>query len=330
MSSLLNDYIFFIWFYYLNFSILNSFNFFKKIFLNNNYFNFFNLKNNKKLYIYYYVMFKKQNSLMKKKFNYLHNLHPVFFKKKNFKKKFVNSPLKNKNVKLLRSYYILKLILKKKNGMKSFDSLHGKKKLKKTILRNRKLYKFLNFNTFKTSQKLSKSIRNSSKVKVFNHLLNLEYSLFNVILNTHIIKSYEDLRILTNTSHVFLNRNVVHNLNTVLNVGDLVEFVLTSKFFNYISYFKNIFKKHIMKVRNKIWHKLKTKNKSKLDFNKNSLINSVFKDNVLFNNNIPNYLEVDFYSLSIIVLIKNLKFKSLNINIKKILVVYLFKLYNWK
>jgi hypothetical protein len=197
-------------------------------------------------------MFKKQNSLMKKKFNYLHNLHPVFYKKKNFKKKFTNTIIKNKNIKLLKNYYILKLILKKKNGMKSFDSLHGKKKLKKTILRNRKLYKFLNFNIFKTSQKLSKNIRVKSKVKVFNHLLNLEYSLFNVILNTHIIKSYEDLKILTSTNHIFLNRSVIHNLSVILDVGDLVEFILTSKFFNYISYFKNIFKKHVMKIRNKI------------------------------------------------------------------------------
>jgi hypothetical protein len=31
-----------------------------------------------------------------------------------------------------------------------------------------------------------------------------------------------------------------------------------------------------------------------------------------------------------VVLLKNFNFNNLNINIKKILVVYLFKLYNWK
>jgi hypothetical protein len=95
-------------------------------------------------------------------------------------------------------------------------------------------------------------------------------------------------------------------------------------------FFKNTAIKHINKIKNKIWFKLKFKNKYKLDYNENTLLTKTFKNNLLFKSNVPNYLEVDYYSFSIIVLLKNFNFNSLNINIKKILVVYLFKLYNWK
>lgn len=329
INTIVNYYSVFIWLYYLDFSIINSFNFFKKIFINNNYLNLFSLKNNKKLYLYYYIMFKKQNSLMKKNFHYLHNLHPIFYKK-NLKKKISLTSIKNKNFKLIKNFYILKLILKKNNNSKNINILKIRKKFQKVILKNRRLYKFLKFNSFKSSQSLSKDITINSKVKTLNNLLNLEYSLFNVILNTNIIKSYEDLKLLSRSNSIFLNRNLIKNLNKVLEVGDLIEFNLSYRFYSYMLYFKNVFIKHITKIRNKIWYKLKFKDKNKLDYTKNSLLNNVFKNNLIFRNNIPGYLEVDYYTLSIVILMKNFNFNSLNINIKKILVIYLFKLYNWK
>ena len=317
-------------FFYLNFIITNSFNFFKKIFINNNYFTYFNYRSNKKNYLYYYISFKKQNSLIKKKFNFLHNLHPIFYRK-NFKKKFNTKRSKplNYNISTIKNYSNLKFLLKKQNKSEFINTLNGKKKLKKFILNNRKLYKFLNFNLTKSSSKLTKLINFNSKLKNFNILLNMEYSIFNVILSSNIVKSYVDLKHLLSLKMVYLNRKNISNLFTILNTGDIIEFSLSKKIFNYIFYFKTIFNKHILKVKNKIWFKLKLIDKNKLNFNNNTLINSIFKNNIILRTTIPNYLEVDYYSLTLIIIFKNFNIKTYNLNIKKILTIYLFKLYNW-
>lgn len=275
-------------------------------------------------------MFKKQNSLLKKKFNYLHNLHPIFYKK-NLKKKLRLVDSKNKKIKLIKNLYTLKFLLKKKkNKISSIDTLNGKKRLKKVILTNRRLYNFLNNNKFKTATKLNKYITKKSKLKNLQSLLSLEYSIFNIILNSNIIKSYTDLSILIKQKCVFINRLHFKNLNSELNIGDIIEFYLNKKFYKYIVYFKNIINKHLIKIRNRIWYKLRLKNKVKLDYNQNNLLNNVFKNNYIFKSFIPNYIEVDYFSLSIIIIMKSFNFQSYNLNIKKILVIYLFKLYNWK
>lgn len=319
----------FIWFYFINLNVLNFFSFFKKIYINTNYFIFYNIKNNKKVYLYYYIMFKKQNSLLKKRFNYLHNLHPIFYKK-NLKKKINIDNFKTKKIKLIKNLYTLKFLLKNKNKSNTLNILNGKKKLKKVILSNRALYNFLNNNTFKTSKKLTTYISKKSKLKNLNNLMSLEYSAFNVILNSNIIKSYTDLVVLCNSSSIFINRIALKNLNKELQSGDIVEFYLSKKIYNYIVYFKDLITKHITKVKNKLWYKLRLKDKNKLNYNENNLLNNVFRNNLLFKPFIPNYLEIDYYSLSIIIIIKSFNFNSYSLNIKKILVLYLFKLYNWK
>lgn len=274
-------------------------------------------------------MFKKQNSLLKKKFNYLHNLHPIFYKK-NFKKKINIDNFKLNKLKLFKNLYTIKFLLNKSIKYNSINTLNGKKKLKKVILNNRGLYNFLNYNTFKTSKKLSTYISKKSKLKNIANLLSLEYSAFNIILNSNLVKSYTDLIILSNSKSIFLNRMPLKKLNKELNSGDIIEFYLSKKLFSYINYFKELITKNIIKIRNRLWYKLRLKDKNKLDYNKNTLINNVFKNNFLFKAYIPNYIEIDYYTLTIFIIIKSFNFNSYTLNIKKILVLYLFKLYNWK
>jgi hypothetical protein len=272
-------------------------------------------------------MFKKQNSLLKKKINYLHNLHPVFYRK-NLKKKIKNIDTKSQKIKMFKKDNMLKYLLKKPNNLLTNNTLNGKKKLKKVILVNRKLYNFLNNYVFKVSKKLTKNISKKSKLRSMSNLLNLEYALSNVILNSNIIKSYQDLKALVLKKCIYLNRSIIKHLNIELSVGDIIEFYLSKKFFNYIFYFKHVVNKHIIKIRNGIWYKLRLKNKNLLDYKNNNLLNNVFKNNYLLKSFIPNYLEVDFYTLTISLIFKSLNFKNYSLNIKKILVVYLFKLYN--
>lgn len=331
LSNVVTYYSIFIWFYYINLNLLNCFSFFKKIYINLNYFLFYNIKNNKQLFLYYYIMFKKQNSLLKKKFNYLHNLHPTFYKK-NVKKKIKLITKQNnvQKIKLIKSLYTIKFLSKKINKTSLVNTLNGKKKLKKVILNNRKLYNFLNNSSLKISKKLTKYISKKSKLKNVYNLLSLEFSVFNVILNSNIVKSYNDLYILMNNNSIYINRLIINNLNKELSLGDVIEFYLSNKFYNYISYFKNTMHKHLIKVKNSIWYKLRLKDKNKLDYHDNNIVNGVFKNNYILKTSIPNYMEVDYYSLTIILVFKSFNFNSYSLNIKKILVLYLFKLHNWK
>jgi hypothetical protein len=41
-------------------------------------------------------------------------------------------------------------------------------------------------------------------------------------------------------------------------------------------------------------------------------------------------MEIDFFTLSIFIIFKNLNIFNLNLLLRKIIIIYLFKLYNWK
>lgn len=317
VNKLFNYYILFLTFYSVNYLLNNSFNYFKKIFIDYNFFSYFNISNSKKASLYHYIMFKKQNSLMKKKYNLYNSLHPVYYRKK-LRKKITDFNINNINS--TTSSSILKFI----------NVLSGKKKYRKTILLNRMFFNYLNFNKFKTSKKLSKTIFLNSKLALIRILLKLEYSLFYVITNTNIVKSYSDLKKLLQMSFIFLNRKPVYKTNYNLQPGDVLEFSLNYKMFNYIQKFKDLSVKYTFKLRTKLWFKIKSYSRIKINYNENKLAHSLLKNNILFKNNIPSYLEIDYTTLTIIVLYSSYNYQMYNYSLKKLLVLYLFKLYNWK
>lgn len=317
INKFLNHYILFLTFYNIHYFNSNSFSYFKKIFLDYNYFSYFSFVNSKKNYLFYYIMFKKQNSLMKKKFNLYNSLHPVYYRKK-LKKKLTDFNINNLNK--VSNTSLLKFI----------NVLNGKKKFRKTILLNRIFFNYLNFNKFKTSKKLSKNIFLNSKLALIKIILKLEYSIFYLLTNTNIVKSFSDLKKLLQMSFLVLNRKPIFKVNYSLKSGDILEFNLNYKMFNYIQKFKDLSLKYTYKLRTKLWFKIKNYNKFKINYNDTKLANSLLKNNILFKNNIPNYLEIDYLSLTIIVLYNSYNFQIYNYSLKKLLVLYLFKLYNWK
>ena len=314
--------IFYFLFFNSHYYYINS----KRYFLNFNFLFFFNLKHNKKNYLYYYIYFKKQNSLLKKKYNYINSLNPIFFKNENYKiiYKKVDSV---KNSYFLKKYNNLKFNNFNPNVIDYYNLLNGKKKLKKTILNNRNYYKFLNFNNITNSSKLTKNIKIKSKLKLNTRLLDFEFNIINILINSHLVKSFNDINFLLLNNLIFVNRNYIRKKNLILNLNDLIEITISHKFYNYLCYFRSVLEKNILKLRLKIWFKVK--NKLFLDFNKKIFINRLFKSISNYNLVFFNYLEVDFFSLSIFVINKNLNLLNLNLVIKKLLVVYLFRLYNW-
>lgn len=245
---------FYLYIYFYFFSYLNLFNFFNKIYLNLNYFYLFKFINNKKNYLFYYIQFKKQNSLLKKKYNFINTLNPIFFKK-NMKKNMTNKTDINKK----SLFYLYNNIFFNKNAdnINKFNTINGKKKLKKTILLNRTYYRYLNNNFLKNSKKVNKKIFLQSKEKLNFNLLAFQYSLVNILQNINLFKSTNDLKQLILNKKILVNRKISSSLNTVLDVGSIVEISINYKIFNYIFKFKQVFNKNLIKLRAKLWFKFK-------------------------------------------------------------------------
>jgi len=325
--TIVNNFMFFFNFFYFFFKYIENLNYFKKIYLNFDYFKLLTIKNSKKEFLYYYTQFKKQNSLLKKKYMFLNTLNPLYFKKNSKKKLFEIK--NNNNVSLIKEN---KEILLKNSGNKkfnSFNTLNGKKKLKKTILLNRYYLNYLNHFNIKRSKKLNKFISLTSKQKISNILLSYQYGLINVISSTNLFKSYNDICKLLNSKNIYVNRLPSLKWNYILNTGDLVEFNINYRLYNYIVFLKQLSNKISLKLKNKLWFKIKNNhNNGKFNLNSSYLLKTTNIQNSY--KSIQEFIEFDYYTLTFFVIYKNLKLSNLNINIKKLLVVYLFKLYNWK
>jgi hypothetical protein len=266
--------------------------------------------NNKYSYLAYYLKFKKQNSILKKKYNFVNIVNPVYFKSGNNSKNKINN-----------------LFIKNSNGSTKYSVVNGKKKLKKIILKNRLYYSFLHNYIFKNSKKLSNNIDFTKKNSINNILLNFQYSIINLIQSLNLFKTFLDIKQLFNNKIVYVNRKQILNTKKSMQIGDVIEFNISFKLYCYLNKAKHGLNKQISKLKNKLWFKVKGNYNRKLDINTDFQVNKLIgkTNNYL---SILNYLEVDYFSLTCILIFKNLNLLNVSLKIKKILVVYLFKLYN--
>lgn len=245
----INNFIYLFNFFYFFYKFIQAFSYFKKIYINFDYFKFYNIKNSKKEFLFYYMQFKKQNSLLKKKYMFLNTLNPIYFKK-NLKKNFNENKVVN-SLKLLKQNKTL-LITNKNLHNNSFNTLNGKKKLKKTILLNRFYLNYLNNFMIKRSKKLTKNISTNSKQKISNIILSYQYNIMNVINSINLFKSYNDIFKLIRSKNVYVNKLNSTKTNYYLNTGDLIEFNINYKMYNYFMHLKGLSNKFSLKLKNKL------------------------------------------------------------------------------
>lgn len=292
------------------------------IFVNYYFFKYYNV-NTKNSYIFNYILLKKQNSFLKKKLNLFNNFYVMSQKSsRSFEKKFEKKS---------ELEYFINLYRIKNESVISLESqklVDLKKKMKKTILENRKILKKVVFLNTVRSYTLNKFISFFGKKKIWNNIISFEFRLINILLNSGLVKSYNDVIILLKLNLVCVNKYIMHNMYHTLAKGDLIELTYTKIYYIYLLKFKYICEKNILKIRNKIW--LKFKNKHTLtEKNENNILN-IYLNNWLLKYNIPNYLEVDYFTLTVFI-VSNLK----NINetsffFRRFFALYLFRLYNWK
>lgn len=313
------------------FNFLNNKNFLENKFFNDIYQS--KIVNIKFFYFtkyFYYFYFTKY---FWKKYNYFFFLKSIFLKKKNNylnyifyknwyyikKKKRAFSTifykyLKNKNVGFFSKFFI-----------KLFD-------FKKNVLKyNLENYKLINIFFFKKNAKKKRLVKfiSSNKHKPNNQIFSaLEFYLFNILLRSHFIFFLNDLMFFIQNGYVFVNGLIVTNPFFKLKINDRVQLIIFKNYFFFIKSKLNAFFKNLFKIKIKIWHI----NRNRLNYYKQSSkhIPEWVGNTLLYKNDIPKYLEVDYLILMTIIIFKPNNFYYFNYFFFKFLSNYMFKLYLWK
>ena len=200
----------------------------------------------------------------------------------------------------------------------SFDYRY---KLNKYVNDNRSLC--LSFFKYNLKRKFKKNKFFSKLVKLpFNFFLNsFEFSLSNILLRSSFFFNYRDIMFFINNNYFFLNGSLVKNVNQVMNINDIF-FLSFNKyyFFHYKYVINNVYNNN--KVSNYIFKKNQS---NKLDVVPLWLLNTFY-----VKEDLPNYLEVDFLTLSLKIIYKPFYYNEYNFMFFKLLNFYQKRLYNWK
>jgi len=303
---------------------------------NTNYNDFYNLEftqfynntflniNNKSNIINNIVLFKKQTVFFKKTNNkglFLLNFLDSF--------KYDDLGLFNEelNIKSLTNnsiyFYNLNLIKFNQNFKKEIDYVNFdyRYKINKYVNSNRNI--LLSFFKYNLKRQFKKNKFISKLVKLpFNFFLkNFEFNLVNILLRSSFFFNNRDIFFFLNNNFFYVNGFNIKNINYVFNTNDI--FMLSFNkyyFFYYKQTINNIYNNN--NISNYIFKKNKNNNLNK---------NPLWLFNTFFvKEDVPNYMEVDFLTLSLKLIYKPFFFNEYNFMLFKLLNFYQKRLYNWK
>lgn len=300
-----------------------------------NYNDFFNLEftqfynnsylavSNKNTILSNILMFKKQSIFFKKTINknlFILNFLEVFkYEDHNFIDENVVNVFNNK---ILFTHNLNTINLKNSfNKDIEYASFDYRYKINKYVNDNRKL--ILSFFKFNLKRQFKKNKFFSKLTKLpFNFFLNnFEFGLSNILLRSSLFFNKRDVMFFFNNNYFFLNGSLLKNFNQILNSNDILTLLFNKYYFFYYKY-------TISKIynNNKISNYVFRKNQlNKLDVLPLWLVNTTnLKEDV------PNYLELDFLTLSLKIIYKPLFYSEYNFMFFKLLNFYQKRLYNWK
>ena len=238
-----------------------------------------------------------------------------FHKRDDFKKiifKKISQKFKNKSV---------------KNKQKTTKFIDNNSRYLSTIISNRKIIKDIFFKRNTKQRKITKFLINISKKNNF-FFTRMSNFLFLILIQSHFFFFLNDINFFLKNKFIYVNNKIVSNKFFELKVNDSVKLVTFNSYFDYLSNIYKFFSKKKLKIKYKQWKNYKITSKPSLSI-KRWL--PKFLDKFLFYRlDIPKFLEVDFFSLTIIYLYndKNIMYK--NKFFLKFVSFYMLKMYNWK
>jgi len=305
----LNLYLPVLYSYQFKYSWIEARTKYEKFFFNNleNYFfvEFFPNTNSEIFFDKYYLIenyikFKNKNGLFKK----VNSVKNLYLTKYNFFKNFNNLNLNS-----------IKIVNKDSLFFKNFDFVEKKLSIFKN---NRKILK----NIFKKNKKIdfyvNKFFKKFSKMNNYNFMNVFEFSISNILLNSQFFLNKNDVFFFIKNKYVYVNNKSIFNINYEVNKGDIVNICFNKYyFFLYRKYINNL-NLNVNKYNNFF---KKNNNNLNNDFN---FINKL----TILKNDVPSYIEVDYMSMSLILLHKNIY--NYNCFDLKLLTVFLKRLNSWK
>jgi hypothetical protein len=225
-----------------------------------------------------------------------------------------------------------KIIQKPKNKLikskqKTNKFIDNNSRYLSTIISNRKIIKFVFFKKHTKQKKITKFLINASKKNNF-FLDRISNFLFLILIQSHFFFFLNDINYFIKNKFIYVNNKFVSNKFFEIKVNDCIKLITFNSYFDYVSNIYKFFNKKKTKIKYKQWRGFKSSNKNFLN-TKRWLPN--FLDKFLFYRlDIPKFLEVDFFSLSIIYLYKDKNIMYKNKFFLKFISFYMMKMYNWK
>lgn len=256
------------------------------------------------------VFWKKKTSFLKKnnklELSFLKRMNMFKFKKNIFKK----TPRRRR-----RRYMYSKMIdlHKRTNLIWYYNRRFFKKFLKTPSIRQWNLSRF--FTGF---------LKNSP----LNFIKLWDDSILNLMLISRIVPSFKEALFVAESELIFINGICQTNYNTSIRFGDVIQIGISDIFYKFYRW--NIhFKQRLFK---RVGYHLWILNRFRFNFYKQSTKRIPdFVDNIMFfYEDTPRFLELDFLTLTFMVVLRKNKFKFFNFFFKKVPALNMMRLYNWK
>lgn len=285
-------------------------------------------------FLKYFSIFRRRDSKIFKLARLKARLSKKFFFKKKFiAKKFYNYFAKKLKIKSLRVKKYVNLCnanLYFKQWEK-FDRLLRLYDVKKKYIRylnnNRSIYKLNKFRCKHNFKFIKRHIRSISNISIKSRIHMFELSLRNIIIKLKYAYTYRNSSFFVKSGYVFLNGRQNLNPFHFAYKSDLIELIYSKFIFKLKYKIRRKINISMRKYKKYNWRMLK--NKVAYDTRKTRIYR--FADKVFnYKNKMSNIFQVDYRTLSFF-LVRGLNYKKdLSYLNKKLLPLYMLKLFNWK
>lgn len=287
------------------------------------------------------IFFKKKSSILKKSaefeftiLNYINRSKEFFFVDHNIH---VLENIENFDDKLnhcntnFSNNFSDRLSSKKYNKAYNFNykTLDFKRKINQVFKQNRILLrKFLKVK-FKRQNTFNRYIKNLTKMSNLSFLYNFEHRLVNLLTRSLFFFNYKDCIWFIKNGYVSVNGLVNFNIKRLLKPFEVVNIIHNDYYFFYYRYMINNCISNLYRFNTKIWKINYQRNNTKKNKNEEKYSNWIYKY-IYYKEDIPKFLEVDYISMTVVLL--NYAFNKNYIDYYniKFLNLYLNRLYNWK
>lgn len=282
------------------------------------------------------IIFKKKSSIFKKNTDFEYtilnksntNKNDFIFKNDNFNNKIIKTFYKKSKIKKYSSFKNLNLKKKALPSSFHFKNIDFKKKFNVVLKNNRIiLRKFLKVK-FKRQFAFNKYIKNLIKNDNLNFLYSFEFNIVNILTRSSFFFNKLDCNWFLKNGYISLNGFVVTNNNIILKPLEIVNVSYSGYYYYFYRKSLNDCLNNLYRINSKIWKinqkRMETYNK------KNEKYSSWTYRFMYFKEDVPKFIEVDYLSMTLVILNYSLKKKYFDFYNIKFLNLHLSRLYNWK